>query len=91
MFYLINMLIYVGLIIVDTVSGLLAINVLYAIVVIIPELAISVRRLHDIGKSGWWMLLLLVPFIGPIVLLVWFCQKSVGDNQYGQTDIVITV
>ena len=50
----------------------------------VPELAVSVRRLHDIGKSGWWLLLWFVPFIGPIVLLIFtLLDSEAGDNQYG--------
>lgn len=49
----------------------------------IPDLAVTVRRLHDTNRSGWWYLLNLVP-IGPIVLLVWFCTEGTrGDNNYG--------
>jgi uncharacterized membrane protein YhaH (DUF805 family) len=49
----------------------------------IPSLAVSVRRLHDIGMTGWWVLLNFVP-VGGLVLLVLFCQDSQsGDNKYG--------
>ena len=52
--------------------------------VFIPYLAVGVRRLHDTGRSGWWMLIYFVPFIGAIVLLVFFVQDSQdGYNQYG--------
>ena len=56
---------------------------IYLLAVLIPSLAVEVRRLHDIGKSGWWLLLGLIPLIGPIVLIVWFATDSKGDNQYG--------
>ena len=50
----------------------------------IPGLAVSVRRLHDIGKSGFWYFIFLVPIVGVILLLVWFCTKGTdGDNDYG--------
>lgn len=56
---------------------------IYSIAVFIPSLAVSCRRLHDIGKSGWWMLIGLVPIVG-ILLLVYVCKDSVqGENQYG--------
>lgn len=48
---------------------------LWALATLIPGIAISVRRLHDIGKSGWWLLLILIPLIGFVILLVWHCQK----------------
>lgn len=50
----------------------------------LATLSAGVRRMHDIGKSGWWLLLEIVPFIGWIVLLVWEVRDSQpGDNQYG--------
>lgn len=49
---------------------------LYSLLTMIPGLAVAVRRLHDIGKSGWNYLLAFVPIVGSIVLLIWFCWKS---------------
>jgi uncharacterized membrane protein YhaH (DUF805 family) len=52
--------------------------------VIVPGLAVSVRRLHDTGRSGWWLLISLVPLVGGIVLLVFQCQDSQpAPNVYG--------
>lgn len=57
---------------------------IYAFAALIPSMAVAVRRLHDIGLSGWWLLLGLVPIIGGIVLLVLTVQDSKpGENQYG--------
>lgn len=57
---------------------------LYSLAVIMPALGVCVRRLHDTGKSGWFMLLGLIPLAGDIVLLVFFCQDSqLGVNKYG--------
>lgn len=57
---------------------------IYALAVLIPGLAVSVRRLHDIGKSGWWLLITLVPIIGGIWLLVLYCKDSeAGANKWG--------
>jgi uncharacterized membrane protein YhaH (DUF805 family) len=49
----------------------------------LPGLAVGVRRMHDIGKSGWFILLGLIPFIGWLVLLYFFVQPSGPDNEYG--------
>jgi uncharacterized membrane protein YhaH (DUF805 family) len=50
----------------------------------IPGIAVSVRRLHDTNRSGWWLLLDLIPFIGGIILFVWFVQDGTpGDNRFG--------
>lgn len=56
---------------------------IWSLVVLIPTIAISVRRLHDIGRPGTWYLLNLIPVVGSIILLVWYCQDSTGDNQWG--------
>lgn len=57
---------------------------IYALAVLIPSLAVSVRRLHDTDRSGWWLLIALVPLIGAIVLLVFLVLDSnSGQNQYG--------
>lgn len=51
---------------------------------LIPGIAITIRRLHDLDKSGWWILIFLIPLVNLIMMLVWFTQKgSEGDNQFG--------
>ena len=56
----------------------------YILAFLIPSLAVGIRRLHDIGKSSWWMLLALIPFIGWLVLFIFFVMKSEwGSNKYG--------
>jgi uncharacterized membrane protein YhaH (DUF805 family) len=58
----------------------------YAALVFVPSLAVTVRRLHDTGRSGWWMALVLVPALGPIVLLILLLSKGdAGPNGYGVT------
>jgi uncharacterized membrane protein YhaH (DUF805 family) len=59
------------------------IYLLFAIAFFIPYLAVSVRRLHDVGKSGWMLLLSFIPIIGAIWLLVLFFTDSSEDNEYG--------
>ncbi len=50
---------------------------------LLPGLAVGVRRLHDTGRSGWWLLIALVPVVGAVVLFVFFVLDSEYDNQYG--------
>lgn len=58
---------------------------LYAVAVFLPGLAVNIRRLHDIGKSGWWYLIYLIPIIGAICLTVLMCLDSEpGENQWGE-------
>lgn len=55
-----------------------------ALVTLIPSISVAVRRLHDIGKSGWWYWLCLIPIIGWIALIILYCQSSEpGENEYG--------
>ena len=88
-FTLFNVIIWLVLMILSAAAGrarviISVLSVLYGLAVIIPGLAVEVRRLHDTGRSGWWILIGLVPFIGAIVLLVFLVQDSQpGANQYG--------
>jgi len=65
---------------------------IYTLAVFVPSIAVAVRRLHDTERSGWWLLIALVPFIGAIVLLVFMVQDSKpGKNQYGANPKEATV
>lgn len=58
----------------------------YMLLTFLPGLALGVKRLHDIGKSGWWLLICLIPFIGPVIVLVWNCKDSEkSTNKYGKS------
>lgn len=96
MFFLINFLISFAI---GFVSGFIAginpestmasatiiLPLAYSLAVFIPSIAVGVRRLHDTNRSGWWLLISLVPIIGFIVLIVFFVQDSqLGANQYGE-------
>lgn len=61
--------------------GILSIVLLVA--TFVPNLAVIVRRLHDTSRSGWWILISLIPIVGVIVLIVFLCQDSHGDNVHG--------
>jgi uncharacterized membrane protein YhaH (DUF805 family) len=66
------------------VGGPGVLGLIYALGVLLPSLGVSIRRLHDTGRSGWWILIVLVPIVGGIVLLVYYCQDSAaGENQFG--------
>ncbi len=57
---------------------------IFTLAILIPNIAITVRRLHDIGKSGWWYFIGFIPLIGWLVMIYFLVQKSQpGDNQYG--------
>lgn len=59
-------------------------SLIFLLAVLLPNLAVVVRRLHDVDKSGWWYLIFLVPLIGGLLLLYWFVTEGTrGPNQYG--------
>ncbi len=65
-------------------TGAGPIYMIYALVFLVPTIAVAVRRLHDTGRTGWWLLIAFLPVIGAIVLLVFYCLDSQpGDNKYG--------
>lgn len=69
---------------VDMATGIGVLGSIFILVCLIPTLAVTVRRLHDTDRSGWWALLMLIPLIGNIVLLIWFCARgTAGDNRFG--------
>ena len=68
----------------DTTSIIGIIYLLYSLATILPSLAVSWRRLHDIGKSGAYILFILIPLVGWIFLLAWFVKDSdMGENRFG--------
>lgn len=85
MFALVNFVIGVVLwILFSAVHALLILLIVYDLGVLLPSLAVGFRRLHDTNRTAWWLLIDLIPVIGAIVLLVFFCIDSTpGDNQYG--------
>ena len=61
-----------------------AVRSLYNLIWLLPGLAVAVRRLHDIGKSGWNLLWILLPIVGAIMLIYWYCQDSQPEeNKWG--------
>ncbi len=85
MFFLFNLIITFLLGFIEVlVGGPGIVGTLYGLALLIPSIAVSVRRLHDISHSGWWLLIGLIPLIGAIVLLVFMVQDGKpGQNQYG--------
>ncbi len=68
----------------NTTNPLRIVLFAYIVISIVPSLSCAVRRLHDTGRSGWWYFISLIPLIGGIALLVFFCMDSEPDrNQYG--------
>ena len=70
--------------IIDAVLGMQIVTGLFGLVTIIPNIAIAIRRLHDLDRTGWWILLGFIPLIGWIILLIWYVTKGTdGPNRFG--------
>ncbi|AXG73823.1 DUF805 domain-containing protein [Flavobacterium arcticum] len=84
-FVLFNIIIGIILGIIDSVIGIDLLGTIYSLVVLIPSLAVGIRRLHDVGKSGWFTLIILIPLIGAIWLIVLYATEGDrGANEYGE-------
>lgn len=60
------------------------ISLIVSLALLLPSLGLGVRRLHDINRSGWMLLIGLIPLIGAIILIIWFCKESqMTENEYG--------
>ncbi len=90
-FLLFNLLISAFLATIDFFSGTFNVETgfgllsgIYSLAVLVPSIAVTVRRLHDTDRSGWWLFIGLIPIIGGIVLFIFTILDSTsGDNQYG--------
>ena len=68
----------------DPETGSGPLSLVYSLALLVPSIAVAVRRLHDTGRSGWWILIGLIPVVGAIVLIVFYVFDSEpGDNEYG--------
>ena len=88
MFVLFNIIIALALSILSLIPGIgklfSVLSIIYSLAVLIPGLAVSVRRLHDTNRTGWLLLLGLIPLVGFIILIVFTVEEGKpGDNQYG--------
>lgn len=98
MFFLFNLIFAIVATVLDNLLGLAIKDlgygpfyILYALATLIPGIAVGVRRLHDTGKSGWYLLLGLIPCVGGIILLVFFVTAGdVGENEYGPDPIAFS-
>jgi uncharacterized membrane protein YhaH (DUF805 family) len=98
-FVLFNIIIGLALTFIDFSTGLYDVeseigllSSLYSLAVLVPSIAVTIRRLHDTSRTGWWFLIAFVPIIGVIVLLVFMVFDSTpGDNQYGPNPVDATL
>jgi uncharacterized membrane protein YhaH (DUF805 family) len=77
-------LVSVGANIIDLAIGAPVFNAIVGLGLLLPNLSVAIRRLHDTDRTGWWVLIWLIPLIGWIVLLVFYLQQGdAGENRFG--------
>jgi uncharacterized membrane protein YhaH (DUF805 family) len=73
----------------NLILGFPLLGSIFALATLIPGVAVSVRRLHDKDKSGWWLFISLVPVVGFILLIYWYATEGTpGDNQFGSPPVL---
>lgn len=83
-FFLFNVIVSIVASVIDRVIGMSIVGLLVSLALLLPGLAVAIRRLHDTGRSGWWVLIALIPIVGAIILIVFCVQDSQpGQNPYG--------
>lgn len=84
-FILFYFIVYIVLAVLAGIAPVLGIlTFIFGLAVLLPTLAVEIRRLHDLDRSGWWILLGFIPIVGALVLIYWFCLRGTpGDNRFG--------
>ena len=84
-YFLAYVIVFVALGVLGSMIGIISwIANLLSLALLIPSIAVGIRRFHDIGKSGWWLLLGLIPILGWIAVIYFAAQPSVGPNEHGE-------
>ncbi len=83
-FALFSIIISIVLSVIDNLIGFYVLASLYSLAVLLPSIGVSIRRLHDTGRTGWWIFIGLIPLIGTVILIIYMVIDSQeGTNQYG--------
>ncbi|WP_233356542.1 DUF805 domain-containing protein [Pseudomonas mangrovi] len=83
-FTLFSVIASIVLSIIDGILGMPSVlSGIYALAVLLPSIGVAIRRLHDTGRSGWWLLLALVPIAGIVLIVFLALDSQPGENQYG--------
>ncbi len=83
MFILFNLLVMFALTFIDALTGVPVLTMVYGLLVFIPSLSVAVRRLHDTGRSGWWLLIGLIPLVSLILIYFLACDSETESNDFG--------
>jgi uncharacterized membrane protein YhaH (DUF805 family) len=80
-FALFTLIVEIVVAIIDAAIGNTILGIIVGLALLLPTLAVSARRLHDTDRSGWWILIGIIPLIGTIILIVFYCQDTRGGYQ----------
>jgi uncharacterized membrane protein YhaH (DUF805 family) len=70
--------------IIDAALDIHVVASVFGLVTLIPNIAVAIRRLHDLDRTGWWILIGFIPLVGWIILLIWYCTRgTAGSNRFG--------
>jgi uncharacterized membrane protein YhaH (DUF805 family) len=70
--------------IIDYAIGIQVVTSLFGLATLLPNLAVAIRRLHDLDRTGWWIFIGLIPLVGWIILIIWYCTRgTAGPNRFG--------
>ena len=70
--------------IIDYAIGIQVVTGLFGLATLLPNLAVAIRRLHDLDRTGWWIFIGLIPLVGWIILIIWYCTRgTAGPNRFG--------
>jgi uncharacterized membrane protein YhaH (DUF805 family) len=83
MFFLFNIIVSIVLNVIGSIIHLHVLGFIYALAVLLPSVGVGIRRLHDTDRSGWWLLIGLVPLVGLVLIYFLVLDSTPGDNQYG--------
>ncbi len=84
MFILFNLLIAITIAMLETATGVVGLSLIYGLAMLIPGFSVTIRRLHDTDRSGWWLLISLVPLIGWIIFLIFMVLEGKPErNRFG--------
>lgn len=82
-FFLFYLLIFIGLSLLDAILGFGLLSSLFALAMLVPSVAVAVRRLHDTGRTGWWVLIGLVPVVNLLLIYFMVLDSDPDTNAYG--------
>ena len=82
-FFLFYLMIFLGLSLLDAVLGFGLLSTVFVLAMLLPNVAVGIRRLHDTGRSGWWLLIGMIPLVGLVLIYFLVLDSEPGDNAYG--------